>query len=99
MSEEEERAFIEGQQSVYRRQLREAISGLNMEGISADAWMIERTDAVAKLREIWRDFDLDHEWPDEGHLGDVLEKLADWLHDLPPARDEASESPAPADNH
>lgn len=36
-------------------------------------WVVERAEAVAKLREVCRRYG-DNDWPDDLHLGDVIEK-------------------------
>ncbi len=44
-------------------------------------WIVERENAIAKLRQLCKDFG-DNDWPDDLHLGDIIEKhLADKLYE------------------
>ncbi len=80
MTEKEEQAYIEGQKSIWRRQLSEVLRLLGLDDPAANAarWAVERADTVACLRELCGEFG-DTEWDDSLHLTDVIEKHL-WRH-------------------
>ncbi len=79
MSDEREEGYVEGSRMAWRRMLLECIRQLGVEDTEAGsaAYILEREDAVSTLRAICRDHG-DNDWPDDLHLGDIIEKH---LHD------------------
>lgn len=75
MTESEERAYLQGQRAILRRQLAEIVRELGHDDAerSRAAWLIEREDVIAQLRTLCSEHG-DNDWPDEMHLGDVIEK-------------------------
>ena len=75
MNTEEELAYIRGRQSAWVTLLRQACIELGPESkeANADRWRIERAETVRILRQVCACFG-DNDWPDELHLGDVIEK-------------------------
>ncbi len=69
--DEHDRAYTEGSNAAWRQILALALNALP-EG-SADRWRLERADAIAALRSICEAYG-DNDWPDNLHLGDIIEK-------------------------
>jgi hypothetical protein len=73
MNEKEEQAFEMGCKAFARRILGECVREIGQTDVTAEAWRLERADAVAALRSLCEDFG-DNEWPDDLHLADVINK-------------------------
>lgn len=73
--EEKDIAYTQGADRAWLRMLGECVRalGYNSPEHNANRWILERADAVLKLREICEDFG-DNDWPSDLHLTDVLEK-------------------------
>jgi hypothetical protein len=67
-----EQDYIQGNNAAWRQILGEAVRALGPDG-DADRWRLERADTVAALRSLCEEFG-DNDWPDDLHLGDVIEK-------------------------
>lgn len=77
MTENEERAYMQGQRSVLVKQLNDTIAALgygddSVEGRVAGL-VAEREAALAALRTACRDHG-DNDWPDYLHMADIIEK-------------------------
>lgn len=75
MDESEERAYLNGERMAWLAMLDTCIRALghdNAPGQSA-RWIRERAEVRAALRVLCKDFG-DNDWPDNLHLGDVIEK-------------------------
>lgn len=62
--------------------LRECLHQLGVDDPEAQkaSWVLERQEVVVALRQLCADFG-DNDWPDELHLGDVIDKhLGDYLY-------------------
>lgn len=84
MTESEETAYSEGHRRAWRSMLAECLRQLGIDDAEAGhaRYLVEREDAVAQLREVCRDYG-DNDWPDDLHLGDVIEKhLSRRLHEI-----------------
>ena len=86
----DENAYSQGSNAAWRAMLGECLRHLGAEDSDAARvrWVAERADIVAALRRVCADFG-DNDWPDDAHLGDVIDKH---LHDhlaapLPPSGD------------
>jgi hypothetical protein len=66
-------AFIRGQNSVWTRQLKEALFNLDSAKSPSATWAVERAEVVAALRSFCDEWG-DNDWPDNLHLSDVIEK-------------------------
>ena len=42
--------------------------------METNEWQAERVEAIAVLRSLCKDFNLNNSWPDELHLADIIEK-------------------------
>jgi protein-disulfide isomerase-like protein with CxxC motif len=74
MTEAEERAYIEGQRALLRRQLAEILRALGVDSPEwTTRWVIEREEAIAALRDLCRRHG-DNDWPDEMALCDIIDK-------------------------
>ncbi len=75
VTDRDERKWCDGNRAAFVSMLSHVLSHLGYEGTGAEhtAWILEREAAVAKLRELCADFG-DNDWPDDLHLGDVIEK-------------------------
>jgi hypothetical protein len=73
MASEYEKGYEEGRRSAYRFMLRQCLSALGYESVDPSAWVLEREETVAKLREICEDHG-DNEWENDLHLADVIDK-------------------------
>jgi truncated hemoglobin YjbI len=71
----DETEYTRGQRAAWLTILAEAVRQLGIKDTAAAhaAWMQERSDAVAALRRLCGEHG-DNDWPDEMHLGDVIEK-------------------------
>jgi hypothetical protein len=70
-----ERDYEEGRKAAWLSIYREAVRELGIGGQTADGWQIERQEAIRQLRTLCDDFNLHYDdWPDDLHLGDVIEK-------------------------
>lgn len=72
MTDEQERAYEQGEKAAYARMLSVCVAGLQQDG-KGEQWRVERAAIVAALRELCEEFG-DNDWPDDLHLGDVIEK-------------------------
>jgi hypothetical protein len=71
--DEHERGWVEGNRAAYRSVLGECLRHLDGKDRDAHRWQAERADVVAVLRRVCAEYG-DNEWPDDLHLGDVIEK-------------------------
>lgn len=76
----DETSYVEGARAVWRQILQQAMREL---GRDAPEWNVarllaEREEAVSKLRQVCAAHG-DNDWPEELHLGDVIEKHL-WRH-------------------
>jgi hypothetical protein len=71
----DEQSYIEGHRRALLGMLRHVLGALDVYDPEAGAarWVIERQDTVAVLRRICAEIG-DNEWPDDLHIGDVIEK-------------------------
>jgi hypothetical protein len=69
---DEETAYEAGKLAMAQRVLSTLLPYLGGER-DAEAWRLERADVVQALRSLCADFG-DNDWPDDLHLGDVIEK-------------------------
>ena len=78
MSAQDE-AHSAGQRQAYINMLRECLRGLGGDYDDQYAWVVERAEAVSKLREVCAEHG-DNKWPDSLHLADVIDgHLFRWL--------------------
>lgn len=88
MSEETDDKWLAGYKAARRRMIEESARWLDDDDPlkQASDWIAERADVIVKLRELCAAFG-DNDWPDELHLGDVLEKHLfphlDWPEEEP----------------
>lgn len=76
-----ERGYIEGERRAYLSLLRQCIQHFGEEERDRSAWIIERQEAIARLRELCEKYG-DNDWTDNLHLADIIEKhLGDYLED------------------
>jgi truncated hemoglobin YjbI len=76
-----ERGYIEGERRAYLSLLRQCINNLGEEERDRSAWIIERQEAIARLRGLCEKHG-DNDWPDSLHLADIIEKhLGDYLEE------------------
>ncbi len=68
----DESSYSQGHRMAWRQILGEAIRQLGPDG-SSESWRTERADAIAALRTVCEEYG-DNEWPDDLHLGDIIEK-------------------------
>jgi hypothetical protein len=68
-----ERAYEAGRRSVWLQILKEATGALGGEHSASGRWLIERTEAVAVLRQVCEKYG-DNDWPDNLNLADVIAK-------------------------
>lgn len=81
MTDSEETAYLQGQRAAWLSVLRKALHELGYDDakVKAYGWIVEREEAVQKLRELCREHG-DNEWPDDLYLADIIENhLADYL--------------------
>ncbi len=85
MSDAQELSYLRGSKEAWTNVLRMALHNLAIDPDNLDAakaaWILERRDTVAKLREMC-DIYGDNDWDDDLHLADVIEAhLCDHLED------------------
>lgn len=75
MTKSDELAYLRGQRSIWLRLLRDAARDLGQDSPewTAERWRIEREETIAMLRQVCERHG-DNDWPDDLHLGDVIEK-------------------------
>jgi hypothetical protein len=81
MSPEQEKAYLEGQRALLRRQLSSILIELGYSDSAQDAaaaLILEREEAIAMLRQVCGEHG-DNDWEDDLHLSDVIEKHL-WRH-------------------
>lgn len=87
MTEKEELAYIEGQQTIWRVMLRKCIAHLipqyDEPGDKQLALLVaERSEAIAILRNLCEEFG-DNDWDEDLYLADIIDKhLGKHLHDF-----------------
>lgn len=78
-----EKDYLAGKKRVWLDLLRSCLSGLGYgEDVVAESakWIVEREEIIQQLRELCEEYG-DNDWPDDLHLGDVIEKhLANHLY-------------------
>ena len=76
----EEQAWLTGNRAAWRGLLGECLQHLGYDTPEAKqtAWIAEREDIIAMLRQVCEEHG-DNNWPDDLHLGDVIEKHL-WRH-------------------
>jgi hypothetical protein len=72
MSDEHERAWLEGNRAAWAALLSECLKNLGQEDRDAHSWRLEREAAVLALRCEIRECGGDTDWPDDLHLADVI---------------------------
>ena len=78
---EYERGYVEGKRRAWMSLLQECLRNLGEEENKEYEWVLERQEAVARLRGLCAEFG-DNDWPDDLHLADVIEKhLGDYLEE------------------
>lgn len=85
MSDDRQEGYIAGSRRTVRRMLSWCLNELEVDDPdrARTLWLLERTDLVLTLRNVCRDFG-DNHWPDDLHLGDVIEKhLVPYLTNKP----------------
>lgn len=65
--------YLRGNRAAWTRMLQTCLRELGYESAKKDAWILEREEAVAALREICG-LHGDNEWPDSLNLADVIDK-------------------------
>lgn len=67
--------YERGSRAAYREMLRMALKGLGRDGPewTAARWAVEREEVVAVMRRVCDAYG-DNDWPDDLHLGDVIDK-------------------------
>lgn len=81
MSESEEKAYTQGERAVYVSLLNLCLEKLDYHDpqLTSFDWVIEREEAIQKLRSICADYG-DNDWDEDLRLADILEKhLEDYL--------------------
>lgn len=78
MTQAEEKAYIEGQRALLRRQLAEIMRELGHDQPEVASLVKEREDTIAALRRLCGERG-DNDWPDDLYLADIIEKHLD-LH-------------------
>ncbi len=77
MTEQEEQLYIQGSNAAWRQMLSTCLANMPGELGAPDRMLAARTaelhDVRAQLRELCAEFG-DNDWPDDLHLGDVIEK-------------------------
>jgi hypothetical protein len=73
-----EQDYVNGSQRAWITILSLAVRELGPENSNADRWRVERAETVAMLRQVCGVHG-DNDWPDNLHLGDVIEKHL-WRH-------------------
>ena len=78
----DEQSYKRGQREAHIRIMQECVCVLGVTDPATEhiSWIAERQAVVSALRDLCEDFG-DNDWPDESHLGDVIEKhLAPHIH-------------------
>ena len=77
MNKEQELSYNQGQKSAYLALLRICLSelgiGIDHPAVAQAMWVIERQETINALRDLCEQLG-DNDWPDDLHLGDVIEK-------------------------
>jgi hypothetical protein len=75
MTDESERAYIEGSRVAWRKMLRQALMelGRDSEEWNQKRWLLEREEAISMLRRICERLG-DNDWPDDLNLADIIDK-------------------------
>ncbi len=73
MNEKEERAYVQGSKAAYRAIMQQAMTGLGADATTAQEYTIERSQALAALRQVCADHG-DNDWQDDLHLADIIDK-------------------------
>lgn len=75
MTEQERQAYLDGEHMAWSMIAEQCIQHLNSETAikAVVSYLIERNEAVVKLRDLCRDFG-DNSWDDSLHLADIIEK-------------------------
>lgn len=78
--EDKEQAWLTGNRAAWRSMLGECLKhlGYNTDEAQRVSWITEREDIIAMLRQICEEHG-DNDWPNNLHLGDVIEKHL-WRH-------------------
>jgi hypothetical protein len=63
--------YTDGEAAAMRGILGEVLKHLNPGERDKHAWVLERSAAIAALREVCRELD-DNDWPDDLHLADII---------------------------
>lgn len=80
MTPDEETAYLQGQRSAWTRLYGECLRHLGYTAPSPEAWIKEREDTIAILRQLCREYG-DNDWEETLYLADILDKhLGDHLH-------------------
>jgi len=88
VTEAEEKAYIQGARRAALNMLQHCARelGVDLSEAARVPWIIEREEAVQRLRDLCREFG-DNDWPEDLHLGDVIDKhLGAYLRDARAAR-------------
>jgi hypothetical protein len=78
----EEAVYARGERAALLSMLSHVLRQLGYDDVATKqaAWVTEREETIARLRDVCEDFG-DNDWPDDLHLGDVVEKhLTRHLH-------------------
>ncbi len=77
--DERDTAWMAGNRAAWARMLQTCLTHLGYDDVDARraAWVVEREETVAKLRELCEDYG-DNDWPDTLNLADVIEKHIVW---------------------
>ena len=75
-----EQSWLTGNRAAWRAMLGECLGrlGYDTDETRHTAWITEREDIIAILRQVCAEHG-DNDWPDDAHLGDVIEKHL-WRH-------------------
>lgn len=94
VTDDTEQAYLHGQRATILGLLRYCYRELGYDdpAIQHSRWLIERTEIINQLRLVCAEFG-DNDWPDDLHLGDVIEKhLAPYLDRLKQAAGESEDT-------
>lgn len=80
MTDPEEKAFEAGERAANLRILQIICGNLGHESTEAShaRWILERAAAIQALRDFCEAGGGDNDWPDELHLGDIINKHLEW---------------------
>ncbi len=73
MNKKEEQFYIRGSRMAWRLMLGQCMKHLGYEKKKPAAWVLEREDAIAQLRDLCESFG-NNDWPEELYLADIIEK-------------------------